>query len=153
MTVNKVDKSIIIAVPPAEVYAEISEPNNLLGLQPLVVEVSPVSRSQDSEGNTVLTYQSVELFRLGGIVPYRNAIQVESTLFPEQWRMLSRVKSPLNIQLEFAYQIKAAGQGTQLDLNINFTAPSLIREFVLSQVNTAQDAVLVNLKTRLEARR
>ena len=48
----------------------------MLGLQPLIVEVSPITRSQDNAGNTVLSYQSVELFRFGGVLPYRNKIRV-----------------------------------------------------------------------------
>jgi hypothetical protein len=34
-----------IAPPVTEVYAHLAEPANLLGLQPLLVEMTPVSRS------------------------------------------------------------------------------------------------------------
>lgn len=152
MSVNHVDKSIIIAAPPDAVYAEISDPNNLLGLQPLVVQISPISRSQDSEGNTVLSYQSVELFRFAGVLSYRNPIRVQSTLYPKQFGMKSIVKSRPNVELEFVYRLTSVEQGTRLDLAVNFTAPSLVRDFVLSQLNAAQDAVMLNLKARLEAR-
>ena len=152
MTLSTVHKSVFIAVPPEIVFAELSHPNNMLGLQPLVVEVSPVSREQDSNGNIVLSYQSVELFRFASLISYRNPIQVRSTLYPDQGKIVSNVKSRPNLDLEFMYDMVAVEGGTQLDLTVTYTAPSLIREFVLSQINMAQDGVLVSLKARLEAR-
>jgi hypothetical protein len=152
VSATNVQKSIFITAPPNTVYAEISEPNNFIGLQPLIVEVSPITRGQDSDGNIVLSYQSVELFRFGGILPYRNKIHVQSTLYPERMAMTSHVKSPFNVQVQFDYHLSAVEQGTQVDLAISFTAPVMIREYVLSQINSAQDAVLNTLKARLEAR-
>jgi len=152
VTATNVQKSTVIAVPPDTVYAELSDPQNFLGLQPLVIEVSPITRGQDAEGNTVLSYQSVELFRFGGVIPYRNKIDVKSTLYPNRLAMTSHVKSQPNVQLRFDYQISGVEHGTRLDLSISFTAPIVVRDFVLSQLNAAQDAVLTSLKARLEAR-
>ncbi len=142
--------SITIARPVTEVYEHLAQPRNFLGLQPLLIEMSPVRESVEAD-RVVRTYETVEAFRLFGRIVYRNRIKVRSTLTEPPARLDTLVHSPGGVILNVEYQFAVEGAGTRLIEIMHIDMPALLASFVVSQATQAQRAVLARLKARLES--
>jgi hypothetical protein len=142
--------TIDIARPVSVVYDHLAHPQNFLGLQPLLIDMSPI-RAAIEDGLPVRSYETVEAFRLGGRVVYRNRIRVKMTLTrpPEQINTL--VHSPGGVTLNVQYLFTPENDGTRLTEIMEVRMPFLLASFVVSQATQAQTAVLERLKARLEA--
>jgi len=75
---RQLDIDVYIDVPVATVYDHLSEPHDFLGLQPLLVDMSPVQRTVEN-GLSVITYETVEAFRLWKLT-YHNRIKVRMVM-------------------------------------------------------------------------
>lgn len=144
-----------ITRPISEVYDHMADPHNLIGLQPLLIEMSPV-QSTRVNGVIVQTYETIEAFRLGGYNVYRNRIRVRTTLTRPNEQIDSLVHSPGGVTLDVGYTFTpqaGASQcgGTQLTEVMEINAPRLMAGFVVRQATLAQQAVMQRLKARLEA--
>lgn len=141
---------ITLDAPIDVVYDHMANPQNLMGLQPLLIEVSPVQESI-SEGRRVLCYESVEAFRVFGLPVYRQRISVMTTLTNPPNHMEAHVDAPSNVHLDVEYHFAEWSGGTRLIEVMDITAPALLMRFVKNTALRAQHTVLANLKYRLEA--
>lgn len=142
--------AIVIDRPVADVYDHLADPQNFLGLQPLLSEMSPIRESTEHE-RVVREYETVEAFRLWGRIVYRNRIRVRSTLTNPPARLDTRVHSPGGVTLNVEYHFTAEGAGTRLTEIMHLEMSKLVAGFVVSQATQAQRAVLARLKARLES--
>ena len=142
--------TIVIDRPMADVYDHLADPHSFLGLQPLLIEMSPVRESTEHD-RVVREYETVEAFRLRGRIVYRNRIRVRSTLTAPPARLDTRVHSPGGVTLNVEYHFAAEGAGTRLTEIMHLEMPALVAGFVVSQATQAQRAVLARLKARLES--
>ena len=138
-----------ITRPVSAVYDHLADPQNLIGLQPLLIEMSPV-QSTSVNGVIIKTYETVEAFRLGGHNVYRNRIRVETTLTLPHEQIDSRVHSPGGVTLMVRYIFTPQDGGTQLTEVMEIHLPRPIAGFVVRQATQAQNTVMQRLKARLE---
>lgn len=141
-------RSVEIAAPWARVWEELSEPARFLGLQPLLVEVREVAAP-----GGVRAFEAVEVVRALG-VPLRSRLRVE--LRPElaAQRVAFATRAPLGIALAGEFALRALGAGrTAVHESVTLRCARLLRPFVAAQARRAQEALLANLKQRLETRK
>ena len=139
-------RSVEIAAPLARVWAELSEPARFLGLQPLLVEVREVAAPGGARA-----FEAVEVVRALG-VPLRSRLHVE--LRPERaaQRVCFATRAPLGIALAGEFALLALGAGrTAVRESVTLRCARPLRRFVARQAVRAQEALLANLKRRLEA--
>jgi hypothetical protein len=150
MTIRTLQFTTPIARPVAVVYEHLAHPQNLIGLQPLLLEMSPIRDTREN-GVPVRSYETVEAFRVGRHVVYRNRSRVKMTLtrLPEQ--IDSLVHSPGGVTLTVRYLFAPENDGTRLTEIMEVRTPRLLASFVVSQATQAQNIVMERLKMRLEA--
>ena len=144
-------KEIHIQAEATAVYAHLANIANHPGLQPLVVETREIERGMDTEGHNVIDFFSIELFRFLGVISYRNKIRVKMIQIPEESRIIHEVKSFPNIRLVSHTTFQADEAGTAVRETIHIDTPNLVAGFVRKTADSAHDALLRNLKARLEA--
>lgn len=140
-----------IAAPIRTVYAHLSEPQNYMGLSPLLVEVSDISRTLDSRGKTVIHYRAVEELRYFGFIKYHNPIRVALTLTEMNKHMLTEVKANLGIFMRFRYDFEEVGGSTWITEIVEAQTPTLLSSYVIGQAKHAQQSRINNLKARMES--
>lgn len=152
MTILNFDHTIDIAVPPQELYAVFTDPHQNLKLAPLLVEVRDITHTTNAEGQTVILYDSVELFRFLGFIKYHNVIHVTATLVEPNRRFVNEVKSPANVQVRFENTLTPihAGTATRLDEHVTLSCPSFLRGFVYQNARSSQLTRFERLKAMLE---
>jgi hypothetical protein len=141
--------SIHIARPVAEVYAHLANPQNFLGLQPLLIDMSPISATVEN-GLNVRSYETVEAFRIGERVVYRNRIRVKLTLTHPPEQIDTLVYSPGGVTLNVQYLFAPENDDTRLTEIMEVQMPRLLAGFVVHQATQAQNTVMQRLKARLE---
>lgn len=145
---RKLDIGVYIDVPVATVYNHLSEPGNFLGLQPLLVEMSPVQRTVE-KGLSVVTYETVEAFRWWKFT-YHNRIRVRMVMVEPNVRLETAVNGNLGVHLNVVYRFTEENGGTRLTETMEIKASRLLMGFVYSQALAAQEHTLNALKQRLE---
>jgi len=142
--------TIHIARSVPDVYAHLANPHNFIGLQPLLIEMSPIQTVSEN-GLPVQSYETVEAFRLGGRVVYRNRIRVKTTLTKLDDHMDTLVHSPGGVTLNVQYLFAPEDCGTRLTEIMDVHMSRLVAGFVVRQATQAQLTVMERLKTRLES--
>ena len=142
--------NIDIARPISVVYDHLAQPQNFLGLQPLLIEMSPITATVEN-GWPVRSYETVEAFRVGGRVVYRNRIRVKMTLPRPPEQIDTIVHSPGGVTLTVQYLFTSEKDGTRLTEIMEIHTPRLLAGFVVQQATQAQNTVMQRLKARLEA--
>lgn len=137
-----------VAAPAERIYAHLAEPENYIGLSPLVTAVRDIQRSTDAQGNPVVRYLSIESFRFLGVIRYDNPIRVTMTLLPN--RIISDVDSPFWVKVKFVFELQPEANGTWIHETVNATMPGIVRGFVIQQAQAVQQARAQILKQRLE---
>lgn len=137
-----------IAATPTAVFEHLSEPNNYIGLSPLVVEVRDV-HTRDG----VTHYTAVERFRFLGFLKYDNAIKV--TLAGETSDAAVRnigglVVSPGAVTMEYGYEITPDGAGSAIVDTLDLRAPFGLVRFAASRARSVQLSRARILAERLE---
>jgi hypothetical protein len=131
------------------VLAELCEPARFLGLQPLLVEVREVAAPAGARA-----FEAVERVRLLGRIPLRSRLRVELAPDRAARRVHFATRAPLGIRLEGAFALEEAGPGaTRVHEMVTLAAPRGLHAWVRAQAVRAQEALLANLKQRLEAER
>ncbi|MBS1104751.1 MAG: hypothetical protein H6Q91_253 [Deltaproteobacteria bacterium] len=146
MATCRFEREIAIAAPRDRVFAELSEPARFLGLQPLLTEVREVPAAAG-----VRAFEAVERVPLLGRIAVRNHLRVELTPLPEQDRIAFTTRAPLGIELVGAFGIHAEEAATRVRESVRIHCPLVLRRFVEREAIRAQQALLANLKRRLEA--
>lgn len=146
MATHHFERDIAIAAPLARVFAELSEPARFLGLQPLLTEVREVAAEQG-----VRAFEAVERVVLLGPIAVRNRLRVELTPRPDENRIGFATRAPLGIRIEGAFALTAEGSATRVTESVALRCPFWLSRFVLREATRAQQALLANLKQRIEA--
>jgi hypothetical protein len=146
-------RALRIAASPAAVFAELSDPRCYLGLQPLLVDVTELERGVDDVGHPFRRFASVERIVLFGVFPFRNRIESRLTLEEDGRALRVDTASRPGIRLRAAYTFASEEIGTLLRLSVAIGCPRLLARFVGREAERAHDALLTNLKTRLEPSR
>jgi len=127
------------------VWAELSEPARFLGLQPLLVEVREVEAAPGARA-----FEAVERVRVLAL-PLRSRLHVELRPDPQARGVAFATRAPFGIRLDGAFALEALGEkrtAVRESVSVRCGAPLL--GFVVAQAMRAQEALLANLKRRLE---
>jgi hypothetical protein len=107
---TELSRSYDIAAAPAAVLAHLADPQNYIGLSPLLVDVRDVRREDG-----VTHYAAVERFRFLGLVRHDNVIRVtlrtEDTRLPYEAVVGGEVVSPGGVRMDYRFTITARGDG------------------------------------------
>ena len=133
-----------------KVYEYLSQPQNYVGLSPLVTEVSDPESSQDNQGQRVIHYEAIETFTFLGFMRYPNRIKVDVILTHPDKQMINLVEAALNVRLKFIFDFQPEGSGTWIHESVTAQMPLPLRGFVVAQAKAVQLARGEILKERLE---
>ena len=134
------------------VYDHLSQPINMIGLQPLLTEMDVLEEKEDADGVILRPFETVETFRWLGIPIFRNRILSVIHLTRPKELLEFHVYSKPNIEIVFKYALKESNLSrTQITQTVHFIkVGKLLENFVVGQANQAQRALLSNLKVRLD---
>ncbi|MBN8657555.1 MAG: SRPBCC family protein [Anaerolineae bacterium] len=147
---NTLTFTIDIARPIAVVFGHLSVPQNFIGLQPLLIDISEVNKTTEN-GVIVHRYTTTEEFRFFGFIPYHNRIHVTTRLTNPHTRLDTHVESPGGVTLDVEYHLSASTLGTHLQEVIHIQSLRITTGFVLREATKAQNTLLARLKERLES--
>lgn len=135
-----------------KVFDHISQPINMIGLQPLLTEMNVLEEKMDADGVILRSFETVETFRWLGLSLFRNRILSVIHLTKPKEKLEFHVYSKPNIEIIFKYSLQESNHiRTQITQTVHFVKVNkLLENFVVRQANLAQRALLSNLKVRLE---
>lgn len=135
-----------------EIYDHLSEPSNMIGLQPLLTTRDVMKEQMDENGISLRPFYTVEVFRWAGIPLMRNRIYSVIHLTKPKDELELHVFSKPDIKIVFKYPLVQYNDlRTHITQTINFEQVSkLLEGFVFDQAVKAQRALLTKLKVRLE---
>ncbi|HEY5729044.1 MAG TPA: SRPBCC family protein [Anaerolineales bacterium] len=135
-----------------KIYDHLSEPINMIGLQPRITEIDVLKKKKDGEGVAIHPFNTVETFRWLGIPLFRSKVYSAIHLTTPKKELELRVHREGNIEIVFKYRFHQFNDGrTQITQTMQIVkAGKLLENFVVSQAKQAQRALLSNLKVRLE---
>jgi hypothetical protein len=140
------ERDVAIAAPLERVFAELSEPARFLGLQPLLTEIREIDAAPGARA-----FEAVERVPLFGSFAVRNRLVVELVPMQSQQRVDFATRAPLGIRLAGTFALQAEGAATRVRESVELRCPFGLRRFVRREAIRAQQALLANLKRRLEA--
>jgi len=134
------------------IYNHLSEPINMLGLQPLLTEIDVLKAKTDENGVSLRPFYTVETFRLLGLPVFRNRIYSVIHLTKPKEELEFHVYSKPGIEIIFTYKFRQFNdKRTQVTQTVQFVKLNkLLEVFVINQAKHAQRVLLSNLKVRLE---
>lgn len=140
------ERDVEIVSPLARVFAELADPARFLGLQPLLTEV------EDQPGpDGARVFAATERVPLFGGLALPSRLRVELRPDPVRSRIAFATRAPLGIRLRGAFALSAAAGATRVVESVEIECARWLRGFVAPQAIRAQEALLANLKRRLEA--
>ena len=136
----------------SEVYDHISNPINMIGLQPNLTSIDVLKEQMDEKGIILRPFYTLQTFRLAGFPVYRNRLYSVIHLTKPKEELEFHVYGKPNIYVIFRYAFTQDNdKRTHIKQTIDFVQISKILEAVVAkQANGAQRALLSNLKVRLE---
>ncbi len=139
----KLTKTITINAPVEKVFAFMNEPSNLPEIWPSMVEVKDVKPSPAGGNNFAWVY------KMAGM-RFKGASTTEA--IPNQRVVTKSIKG---IQSTFTWTYQPEAGGTKISLEVEYIIPvpllgKLAEEFIVKQNEHEADAMLANLKTRME---
>jgi hypothetical protein len=137
-----------------KVYDHLSEPINMIGLQPLLTEIDVLKERTDANGILLRPFYTVETFRLMRLRVYRNKVYSIIHLTKPKEELEFHVHSKPGIEIIFNYKLHQSNdQRTQVTQTVHFVRLNkLLENLVVEQAKQTQRALLSNLKVRLEKR-
>lgn len=144
--------NVFIDCPRMEVYDHLSNPLNMIGLQPNLTTIDVLKEQKDENGITVRPFSTVQTYRWAGLPVYRNRLYSAIHLIKPREELEFHVYGKPNIYIIFNYSLNQdKDQRTHIQQTVNFVQLSKILEnIVVNQANHTQRALLSNLKVRLE---
>ena len=141
----KLEKSVTINAPVNKVFDFMGDPKNLPEVWPSMVEVKDVQPLPAGGYNFSWTY------KMGGM---RFQGSSETTEFIANQHNVTESKK--GIQSKFTWDYKPEAGGTKLNVKVEYTVPipllgKLAEAFIIKQNEHESDALLANLKARMEA--
>ena len=141
---EKIQKSVVIDVPPAKAFAYLTDAAHLPEIWPSMVEVKNVIATPDGAHSFDWTY------KMAGIHFHGHAETLE--VVKDRYRLVGNEKG---IQSTFRWTFDAHGGGTKLELEIHYEVPipvlgRLAAPFLRRLNEREAETLLQNLKERLE---
>ncbi|PRY39838.1 SRPBCC family protein [Umezawaea tangerina] len=134
-----------LPAPPDEVFDHLADPDNHVGLSPLVVEVRDIRREPDA-----VRFTAVERFALG---PLHHDNVIEVTLNLGDGTISGDVVSPGGVRVAYAYRVEPVPGGTRVTDHYRLSAPFGLLRFAVGQAKKVQEARGRELVRRFEAKR
>ena len=147
--------NVFIDCPRIEVYDHVSNPLNMIGLQPRLTTIDVLKDQTDENGITLRPFYTVETYRWAGLPIYRNRLYSVIHLTKPGEELEFHVHSSPGVYVVFKYVfIQDKERRTRIKQTVSFARVSkLLETFVVNQANHSQRALLSNLKVRLEKNR
>ena len=141
----KLEKSVTINAPVNKVFDFMGDPKNLPEVWPSMVEVKDVQPLPAGGYNFSWTYKMAGMRFQGSS---------ETTEFIANQHNVTESKK--GIQSKFTWDYKPEAGGTKLNVKVEYTVPipllgKLAEAFIIKQNEHESDALLANLKARMEA--
>ncbi len=135
-----------------KIYDHLSEPINMIGLQPLLTEIDVLEEKKDKHGVILRPFYIVETFRLLGLPIFRNRVYFTIHLTRPKDELEIHVYSKPGVEIKYTYKFQQLNdEGTQVTQKIQVVKVcKLVENLALNQAKLAQRALLSNLKVRLE---
>jgi hypothetical protein len=141
--------SVHIRRPASVVYRHLAQPENFIGLQPLLTSIASVQEIH-VDRRPGCRYETVETFRIGSLPVLNNRIRVQTVLTQPDLQIDSVVHSQPNIRLDVRYRFTSLDEETDLVEQMLVSAPAWVRGYVIRTARQVQEQTLANLKRRLE---
>lgn len=143
-----------VVVEPAEVYAHLLEPENQLGLQPLLTGIEAIERDRDEAGRQRSRFETVERFRLAGALSYDNRIRVECIGLELDRRVgfTAWSRPGIVVHSEFLLETIGGGRATRVVESLEIEAPRLLLGITLRIARRAHAQLVENLRIRMADR-
>jgi hypothetical protein len=134
------------------VYDHLSEPINMIGLQPLLSEINVLQERKDEDGIVLRPFYMVETIRWMGFPFFRNKIYSVIHLTKPKNELEIHLYSRLKTEIIFKYAFNQSNsQRTQITQTVELVRVNkLLEKIMVTRANRAQRALLSNLKVRLE---
>lgn len=145
--------NIFIDRPRNEVYDHISEPINMIGLQPLLTTIDILKEQKDSNQVVLRPFYMVETRRWLGLPVRRSRVYSVIHLTRPKEELELHVFRTFGTVITYRYFFNEsdAGNRTHLIQRVSFEKVNkLLENYVFNQAIHAQRALLTNLKVRLE---
>lgn len=144
------DYRYFVNAPVAKIYEHLAQPENYIGLSPLIVAVDQIVRGTDQNERVFVHYRSVERFKFLGYLRYDNILQVTMTFTQPNRQLVSDVDSPFGVKVRFTFDFEGENGGTWVHETITATMPGIVKGFVISEAKRVQLERERELKKRLE---
>jgi hypothetical protein len=143
--------NIFIHCPRGEVYRHLSEPINMIGLQPFMTTIDILKEQKDADGITIRPFYMVETYRWAGLPVLKSRVYTSIHATKPEEELVFRAYRKPGIRVVYKYEFRHKGEQTHLIQKVEFEQVNkLIETMVVKQTNRAQRALLTNLKVRLE---
>lgn len=142
------EREITIAAARRRVFVELVTPERFLGLQPLLTEIEELP---GADGTRV--FAATERVPLFGPLALPSRLRVELRPDAAGTRIAFATRAPFGIRLRGAFVLSETPAGTRVVESVELACPRWLRGFVAPQAMRAQEALLANLKRRIEAER
>lgn len=144
--------NIFIDRPRNEVYDHVSEPINMIGLQPYLTTIDILKEQKDANGILLRPFYMVETYHWLGLPVFRSRVYIVIHLTNPKKELMIRQYNKPGIQIAYLYEFHQIEEGrTHLTQKANFEKVSnLFENPVFNRANKAQRGLLTNLKVRLE---
>jgi len=144
------DYRYFVNAPVAKIYDHLAQPENYIGLSPLVVAVDHIDHGTDENARSFVHYRSVERFKFLGFLRYDNILQVTMTFTQPNRQLVSDVDSSFGVKVRFTFDFEGENGGTWVHETINATMPGIFKGFTVSEARRVQLERERVLKKRLE---
>lgn len=141
--------SISIPSSSSQVFAILSEPKQIEGLQPFIVGTDIVSAHTDAQrGTAEYEVYFIERFTLLGPLRYDNRIHTFIRANRDEKRIEFKVLSFPRVELVSTYVLRDVDGATLVEQSVKVTTPAILNSFVAGVAQKAQRKLLENLKQR-----
>ena len=145
-------ESLIIQAPLSQVFAQLAQPERMLGLQPLLVHCEVVNQRADAESQiTECEVLYTERFKILGPLHYDNHIRSFMKSDARANQITFTVRSFPRIKLSSCYDLSPRESHTHVELSLTIQAPAILAGFVSKIAHGAHRRLLAKLKQRCEA--
>jgi hypothetical protein len=149
MPTDRFRLSFHVTAPAGEIYAHLTEPQNYVGLSPLLVAVRDVRPGRDEQGREAISYVGVERFRFGPL-KWDNRLRVTLTPVAPDRQLRSAVVSPAAVRLVVTVDLVPDDDGTLVTESVELRTPAVLRRFARGQATAVQQSRAAELTRRME---
>ncbi len=135
-----------------DVYDHLSEPVNMIGLQPYLTTIDILKEQKSATGVVLRPFNMVETYRWLGLPVFRSRVYTVINLTNPKREIVIRHYSKPGLEIAYQFEFhEIEEQRTHLVQKAYFEKVNkLLERAVYKRANTAQRGLLTNLKVRLE---